>query len=171
MAESHNQMKLKACEEDVVGVCYPYERITVMYEKTGKGAKTPRRATLEAAGYDVFSAEAGEIPPGETRTFTIQTITKPAVGFHLKIYNRSGLACKEGVMIPGSPMTVDRDFRGEIRVTLWNTNRDKAYSVKKGQRIGQFMIERSYKIFWQPAKGLRDEETGRNPAGFGSTGR
>ena len=75
-------------------------------------------------------------------------------------------------MIPGSPMTIDRDYRGEIRVTLWNTNMKdkKAYRVKKGDRIGQFMVERSFKIFWEPARGLGEGETGRNPTGFGSTG-
>ena len=52
---SVDKTELKAKEEDIVSVCYPYERITVMYEKMGEGAKTPRTATREAAGYDVYS--------------------------------------------------------------------------------------------------------------------
>ena len=66
-------------------------------------------------------------------------------------------------------MTVDRDCRGVIKVTLWNTS-EETFHMENGDRIGQFMVDRSYKIFWNPVRGLRAEKTGQDPAVFGMTG-
>jgi len=158
-------------EEDMVRLLYPSNRITVEYEKRSPDARSPRRATNDSAGYDVFSAQSGDIPPGETRTFATDLTEKPALGFHIKLYNRSSLACKEGVVIPGAPMVIDRDYRGIIYVTLLNTSKDKVYHVKKGDRIAQQMVERSYKIFWVHRRGLSTENTERGDGGFGNTGK
>ena len=82
--------------------------------------------------------------------------------FHLKIYNRSSLACNEGIIIPGTLMIVDRDYRGVIKVTLWNTT-EEPFHVEKGDRIGQSMVDRSYKIFWKPFRGLHQEKNRLGP--------
>ena len=169
MAEEETKLKLKAEEEDVMSVIFPYERITVQYEKTSKKAKTPCRQTADAVGYDVYSAKTGDIAPGERKKFMIETVTKPALGFHLKIYNQSGLACNEGIIIPGMPLIIDQDYRGEIRVTLWNTMKEP-FHVEEGDRIGQVMVDRSYKIFWKPVRELQNEKTAQRSDGFGTTG-
>ena len=140
------------------------------YEKLSKSGRTPQRSTPEAAGYDVIAAEKGVIAPGQRRKFKVDLATKPALGFHMKIYNRSSMACDKGVFIPGTPMIVDRDFRGNIMLTLRNTT-DEEYPVRKGDRIAQAMVDRSYKIHWVHQENLQHEETGRDPAGFGTTGR
>ena len=132
-------------------------------------ARTPCWSTPDAVGYDIYLAKTGDIQLGERKKFAIDTVTRPARGFHLKIYNRSSLACNEGIIIPGTPMIVDRDYRGVIKVTLWNTT-EEPFHVEKGDRIGQSMVDRSYKIFWKPVRGLHQEKTGRDPAGFGTTG-
>ena len=132
-------------------------------------ARTPHQSTPDTAGYDIYSAETGDIQPGERKKFAIDTVTRPARGFHLKIYNRSSLACNEGIIIPGTLMIVDRDYRGVIKVTLWNTT-EEPFHVEKGDRIGQLMVDRSYKIFWKPVRGLHQEKTGRDPARFRMTG-
>ena len=171
MADSLSETKItiQPEEEDVVSVLYLYERITVEYEKTSTKARTPHQSTPDAAGYDIYSAKTGDIQPGERKKFAIDTVTRPARGFHLKIYNRSSLACNEGIIIPGTLMIVDRDYRGVIKVTLWNTT-EEPFHVEKGDRIGQSMVDRSYKIFWKPVRGLHQEKTGRDPAGFRMTG-
>ena len=162
MADSLSETKItiQPEEEDVVSVLYLYERITVEYEKTSTKARTPHQSTPDAAGYDIYSAKTGDIQPGERKKFAIDTVTRPARGFHLKIYNRSSLACNEGIIIPGTLMIVDRDYRGVIKVTLWNTT-EEPFHVEKGDRIGQSMVDRSYKIFWKPVRGLHQEKTGR----------
>ena len=171
MADSLSETKItiQPEEEDVASILYPYEQITVEYEKTSTKARTPCQSTTDAVGYDIYSAETGDIQPGERKKFAIDTVTRPARGFHLKIYNRSSLACNEGIIIPGTLMIVDRDYRGVIKVTLWNTT-EEPFHVEKGDRIGQSMVDRSYKIFWKPVRGLHQEKTGQDPAGFRMTG-
>ena len=117
MAESLSETKItiQPEEEDVVSVLYPYERITVEYEKMSMKARTPYQSTPDNGGYDIYLAKTGDIQPGERKKFTIDTVTRPARGFHLKIYNRSSLACNEGIIIPGTLMIVDRDYRGVIK--------------------------------------------------------
>ena len=95
-------------------------------------ARTPHWSTPDAVGYDIYSAETGDIQLGERKKFAIDTVTRPARGFHLKIYNRSSLACNEGIIIPGTPMIVDRDYRGVIKVTLWNTPEEPFHVEKRG---------------------------------------
>ena len=81
-------------------------------------ARTPCWSTPDAVGYDIYSAKTGDIQPGERKKFAIDTVTRPVRGFHLKIYNRSSLTCNEGIIIPGTLMIVDRDYRSVIKVTL-----------------------------------------------------
>ena len=132
-------------------------------------ARTPHWSTPDTVGCDIYSAETGDIQPGERKKFTIATVTRPVRGFHPKTFNRSSLACNKGIIIPGTPMIMDRDYRGVIKVTLWNTS-EEPFHVEKGDRIGQFMVDRSYKIFWKPVRGLHQEKTGRDLTRFGTTG-
>ena len=118
----------------MVALVYLDERIAVEYEKLSWNARTPCRGTADAAGYDVYSVESGDIPPDGRMKFRSDLAQKPAVGFHLKLYNRSGLACNEGVFIPGAPMTVDHDYHGNIIVTVWNMSK-KPFHVEKRDRI------------------------------------
>ena len=171
MADSLSETKItiQLEEEKVVSLLYPYEQITVDNEKTSTKARTPCQSTPDAVGYDIYWAKTGDIQLGERKKFAIDTVTRPARGFHLKIFNRSSLACNEGIIIPGTPMIVDRDYRGVIKVTFWNTTVEP-FHVEKGDRIGQLIIDRSYKIFWKPVKGLHQEKTGQDPAGLEQLG-
>ena len=95
-------------------------------------ARTPCWSTPDITGYDIYLAKTGDIQPGERNKFAIDTVTRPAREFHLKIFNRSSLACNEGIIIPGTPMIVDRDYRGVIKVTFWNTS-EEPFHVERGQ--------------------------------------
>ena len=69
-------------------------------------------------------------------------------------------------------MIVDPDYRGIVMVPLRNFSREKSYRVKKGDRIGQVLIEWCYKIYWEHDENLQETEpTARGSGGFGSTGR
>ena len=167
-----DQIVLNANPVEAVALTYESERVLVKYQKVGPNARTPRRGSAQAAGYDVYSTTDREIPPEETVHFPVELITKPEPGWCLKLYNRSSLAAKKLVAILGAPMIVDPDYRGIVIVPLHNFSREKSYRVKKGDRIGQVLIERCYKIYWEHDEHLQETEpTARGSGGFGSTGR
>ena len=115
-----NQIVLDANPVEAVALTYDSERVLVKYQKVGPNAHTPRRGSMQAAGYDVYLAMDGEIPPEETVHFLIKLITKPEPGWCLKLYNRSSLAAKKLVAILGAPMIIDSDYWGIVMVPLCN---------------------------------------------------
>ena len=167
-----DQIVLNANPVEAVALTYQSERVLVKYQKVRPNAHTPRRGSAQAAGYDVYSTMDREISPEETVHFPVELITKPELGWCLKLYNRSSLAAKKLVAILGAPMIIDPDYRGIVTVPLHNFSREKPYRVKKGDRIGQVLIERCYKIYWEHDANLQETEpTARGSEGFGSTGR
>ena len=82
---------------------------------------------------------------------------------------RSGLARDHGVTVVNSPGLVDSGYRGELRVTLLNTDRDEAFQVEPGMRIAQLVVVALPQI----AVIVRDElaASARGEQGFGSSGR
>lgn len=89
-------------------------------------------------------------------------------GYELQIRPRSGLALNKGLTILNSPGTIDSDYRGEVKVIIFNTNQDQAIEIKEGERIAQAVLKKIEKIEWEESEEL--DETGRNQGGFGSTG-
>lgn len=120
------------------------------------------------AGADLHAAEAVELAPGQRATVgTGVSIALPSgyVGF---VVPRSGLAAKHGITIVNSPGTVDAGYRGEIRVTLLNTDADEAYSVAVGDRIAQLIVQPVTRARFVQVETLPGSERGES--GFGSTG-
>ncbi|MEY4320093.1 MAG: hypothetical protein RLZZ471_34 [Actinomycetota bacterium] len=120
------------------------------------------------AGADLRSSEAVIIPPGERRTIgTGMAIALPD-GFVGLVHPRSGLAAKYGVTVLNAPGTVDAAYRGEIRVTLLNTDLVDSFEVKIGDRIAQLVIQSVEKAKFIKVERLPDSHRGEG--GFGSTG-
>lgn len=81
----------------------------------------PSRATAQAAGYDVRSAEADvELQLGEIRAVSTGFIMELPSGIECQVRPRSGLAARYGITLPNSPGTIDPDYRGELKVLLQN---------------------------------------------------
>ena len=57
------------------------------------------------------------------------------------VHPRSGLATKNGITIVNAPGTVDSGYRGELMVTLLNTDKTKSFHVQRGDRIAQLVIQ------------------------------
>ncbi len=81
---------------------------------------------------------------------------------------RSGLAAKHGITIVNSPGTVDAGYRGEIRVTLLNTDAREPYTVQAGDRIAQLIVMPVVRARFIPVDVLPGSDRGQR--GFGSTG-
>jgi dUTP pyrophosphatase len=89
-------------------------------------------------------------------------------GFVALIHPRSGLATKHGLTIVNAPGTVDAGYRGEISVTLLNTDASQAIELRRGDRIAQMVIQRVEHAQFIPVNELSDSV--RGTGGFGSTG-
>ena len=89
-------------------------------------------------------------------------------GFEAQIRPRSGLAVQHGIGLINSPGTIDADYRGEIKIAVINLG-PEPYTVRRGERIAQMIIQRVYRAELQEVDRL--EPTARNTGGFGHTGK
>lgn len=132
------------------------------------GERAPEYAHPGDAGADLSAAEALTLGPGERATVgTGLSIALPN-GFVGFVVPRSGLAAKHGITIVNSPGTVDAGYRGEIRVTILNTDSSMPYSVAVGDRIAQLIVMPVSRATFVPVGSLPGSH--RGDAGFGSTG-
>jgi dUTP pyrophosphatase len=120
------------------------------------------------AGADLHAAEAVVLAPGARATVgTGVSIALPS-GYAGFVVPRSGLAAKHGITIVNSPGTVDAGYRGEIRVTLLNTDASEPYTVAVGDRIAQLIVQPVTRARFIQVTSLPGSERGES--GFGSTG-
>jgi dUTP pyrophosphatase len=120
------------------------------------------------AGADLHAAEAVELAPGARATVGTGVSVALPDGFVGFVVPRSGLAAKHGITIVNSPGTVDAGYRGEIRVTLLNTDASEGYSVAVGDRIAQLIVQPVTRARFIQVERLPGSERGES--GFGSTG-
>jgi len=129
---------------------------------------SPTYAHPGDAGADLRAAERAVLAPGERATIGTGIAIALPDGFAAFVVPRSGLASRHGLTVVNSPGTVDAGYRGEIRVTILNTDRTVAYSVEVGDRIAQLIIMPVARARFVPVSSLPGSE--RGTGGFGSTG-
>jgi dUTP pyrophosphatase len=120
------------------------------------------------AGADLCSAETVTLQPGRRKTVGTGISIALPDGFAAFVVPRSGLAARHGITIVNSPGTVDAGYRGEIRVTLLNTDTEVPYDIAAGDRIAQIIVMPVTQARFVPVDQLPDSE--RGTGGFGSTG-
>jgi dUTP pyrophosphatase len=122
------------------------------------------------AGHDLHAREEVTLAPGGGRalvpTGIVIAIPPGYAGFVLP---RSGLALKPGVTCLNTPGLIDAQYRGELKVLLVNTDPAEAYTVHRGDRIAQLVIQAVQSVEWLEVDG--HDATTRDAYGFGSTGR
>ena len=120
------------------------------------------------AGADLVSAEALRLAPGQRALVGTGVSIALPDGYVAFVVPRSGLATKHGITIVNSPGTVDAGYRGEIKVTLLNTDASDAYDIAAGDRIAQLIVMPVSRANFIPVETL--PESVRGEGGFGSTG-
>ena len=120
------------------------------------------------AGADLSSAEALTLAPGQRATVATGVSIALPDGFVAFVVPRSGLAAKHGITIVNSPGTVDAGYRGELKVTLLNTDSTNSFDIAVGDRIAQIIIMPVTEARFIPVEKLPVSERGES--GFGSTG-
>jgi dUTP pyrophosphatase len=115
---------------------------------------------------DLCSSESITLLPNEYRVISTGISIEIAEGFEGQVRARSGLSLNYGIGVLNSPGTIDSDYRGEIRVILFNFGK-KEFNIQQGMRIAQLVLTRVYR-----AEIVESElsETDRGSNGFGSTG-
>ncbi len=133
------------------------------------GLPLPSYATTGAAGIDLLAAVGDPvvIPPGGRVLIPTGLAVAVPPGYELQVRPRSGLALKNGIVLPNSPGTVDEDYRGELLVIVMNAGADP-FTVERGMRIAQAVLAPVVRIAWQEVDDL--DATTRGAGGFGSTG-
>jgi dUTP pyrophosphatase len=133
-----------------------------------KSAQVPVYSHPGDAGADLTASEAIELAPGARATIGTGVAIALPDGYAAFVVPRSGLASKHGITVVNSPGTVDAGYRGEIRVTLLNTDLSAPYSITVGDRIAQLIILPVTRARFIPVEELPGSQRGES--GFGSTG-
>ena len=129
----------------------------------------PEYETEGSAGMDIraYIDEPVIIKPGERKLIPTGLRIQLPAGYEAQIRARSGLAINNGITLINAIGTIDRDYRGEIKVGLVNLS-DEDHVIENGDRIAQMVIAEYKRAVLEPAEDL--EETERGSGGFGHTG-
>ncbi len=130
--------------------------------------EVPAYAHPGDAGADLVSTETLRLEPGQRALVGTGVRIALPEGYAAFVVPRSGLATRHGITIVNSPGTVDAGYRGEIRVTLLNTDPHEAYDIAAGDRIAQLIVMPVARATFLPVDEL--PESIRGEGGFGSTG-
>lgn len=126
----------------------------------------PTRATEGSAGYDIRALHNDVIVPMTRAVIPTGIFLEIPKRFEAQVRSRSGLAAKHGVFVLNSPGTIDSDYRGEIKVILFNSGADN-FVITAGDRIAQLVFATA-----QDVRFIESDitTTARGNGGLGSTG-
>ena len=142
--------------------------VHVLIKRLDTGVPLPARAHPGDAGADLVAACDVELAPGQRAVVPTGLAIALPDGYAAFVHPRSGLAARHGVTIVNAPGTVDAGYRGEIRVTLMNTDADKPVRFQRGDRIAQLVVQRVERPVFHEVEILPG--SARGDGGFGSTG-
>ena len=142
--------------------------MTVALKRLDPGLPAPTYAHPGDAGADLRTSVDVELLPGERALVPTGIAIALPDGFVALVHPRSGLATKHGLTVVNAPGTVDCGYRGEIKVTLLNTDRSEPIKLRRGDRIAQMVIQRVERARFADVDEL--PESPRGSGGFGSTG-
>ena len=144
--------------------------VKVLIKRLNSAVKLPEYKTIGASGMDLIaftdrsikvkSKTSSLIPTGLTVAFSNN--------YEIQIRPRSGLAAKNNITVLNTPGTIDSDYRGEIKVIIYNHG-DDDFIINNGDRIAQMILSPVIKMELEETDDL--PETLRGKKGFGSTGK
>jgi dUTP pyrophosphatase len=145
---------------------------TVKFKRLLEEATLPSYKSEHAAGMDLHAclpdgARKVGIAPGETILVPCGFAMELEPGFEAQVRPRSGGTSLKSVLVPNSPGTIDADYRGEVKVILFNAGRE-TYIIEHGDRVAQMVICALPRVERVEVQEL--SETARGDGGFGSTG-
>ncbi len=142
----------------------------VLIKKLDPAVKLPAYKTIGASGMDLmaFIKEPINIKPNTSSLISTGLSIAFSKNYEIQIRPRSGLAAKNNISVLNTPGTIDSDYRGEIRVILYNHG-NQDFIVNNGDRVAQMILAPVVKIELEETTNL--PESIRGEGGFGSTGK
>ena len=144
--------------------------VKVLIKKLNSKVKLPKYKTDGSSGMDLMALIENPITIKPQNSALIPTGLSIAIpeDTEVQIRPRSGLAAKNNISVLNTPGTIDSDYRGEIKVILFNHG-DKDFTVNNDDRIAQMILMPILKVDFETVETL--PETIRGSGGFGSTGK
>jgi len=142
--------------------------LIVEFKRLHAEGRAPEQAHEHDAGFDLYASEAARIAPGQRMSIGTGIAVAIPDGYAGLVLPRSGLAARHGIALVNSPGLVDAGYRGELRLLLLNTDRERIFEIASGDRIAQILITPIAVPQFVEARALA--ETARGESGFGSTG-
>jgi dUTP pyrophosphatase len=136
----------------------------------------PTYAHLGDAGADLCAAGDVVLPPGGRAVVGTGLAVAVPDGYAAFVHARSGLAARHGIALLNAPGTIDAGYRGEVKVILINTDPTEPFTVRRGDRIAQLVVQPVVCARFVPVEELppfdsdRSGDGSRGGGGFGSTG-
>jgi len=142
----------------------------VLIKKLSPQVELPTYKTSGASGMDLmaFINSPIVIKPKTSSLIPTGILLAFSEDYEIQIRPRSGLAAKSNISVLNTPGTVDSDYRGEIKVIIYNHG-NKDFIINNKDRIAQMVLTPVIKIKLEETENL--PETVRGESGFGSTGK
>ncbi|MBN2620503.1 dUTP diphosphatase [candidate division WOR-3 bacterium] len=133
------------------------------------GEFIPEYKSEHAAGCDLCASveQSVVLQPGAYSVIPTGIRIEIPPGYEAQVRPRSGLAAQHGIGVLNGPGTIDADYRGEIKVIIFNFGRE-SFTIKRGDRIAQLVFSAVVQVDFAPVQSL--SPTGRGKGGFGHTG-
>ena len=145
---------------------FPSPEVAVL--RLDAGLDLPAYAHPGDAGADLRSRVEVTLQPGERALVPTGVAIALPSGHAGFVHPRSGLAARHGISIVNAPGTIDEGYRGEILVNLVNLDPREPFTVRRGDRIAQLVVQPVSRVRFLEVDSL--DETSRGDTGHGSTG-
>ena len=144
--------------------------VKVLVKKLDLKVQLPSYKTEGSSGMDLMAFIENPIKIAPNTSALIPTGISVAISsdVEIQIRSRSGLAAKSSISVLNSPGTIDSDYRGELKIILFNHSKEE-FVVRNNDRIAQMVLMPVLKIDFEEVDNLPD--TLRGSGGFGSTGK
>ena len=144
--------------------------VKVLFKRLNPKAQIPKYKTDGSSGLDLMALLEDPIKIKSQESTLIPTGISVAIPWdtEIQIRPRSGLAAKSNISVLNTPGTIDSDYRGEIKIILFNHGKED-FVVNNNDRIAQMVLMPILKIEFEEVDEL--PETIRGSGGFGSTGK
>ncbi len=142
--------------------------VRIPVRRLDPGLPLPGYAHPGDAGADLHARVDLELGPGERALVPTGLALAIPEGYVGLVHPRSGLAARHGITVVNAPGTIDAGYRGEVQVCLLNTDRTEPFTVRRGDRIAQLVLQRVESADFVETDDLGD--SARGSGGYGSTG-